>query len=374
MIAKAVVLFFWLAGSWSALMFADPGPFGVVLLTISVGLAMAGIGFGVMHDANHGSFSARAGVNRLVGHTMELLGGSSHLWRQQHNVLHHGFTNVAGADADIEPGPLLRFAPWQPWRPHHRFQHVYVWALYAVFPLRWFLWDDFRELATGRIGGRSFPPARGRTLAVALAGKCVFYLWAVILPVLFHPTWWLVAIWLLAALTLGTVLASVFQLAHCVGEARFHELPEGARMSTDWAEHQVTTTVDFARGNRLLAWYVGGLNFQIEHHLFPRVSHLHYPALAPIVEAVCRAHGVRYHSEPTLRSAVGANMRWLREMGRPPAAAPERSRPGGQRENESSNATSDGAKSVLRTKASASWAPYSRSMPESSHSTESGPV
>ena len=141
MIAKAVVLLGWLAVSWWALMFADPGPVGVVLLTISVGLAMAGIGFGVMHDANHGSFSARAGVNRVVGHTMELLGGSSLLWRQKHNVLHHGFTNVAGADADIEPGPLLRFAPWQPWRPYHRFQRVYVWALYAIYPLGWWLVD-----------------------------------------------------------------------------------------------------------------------------------------------------------------------------------------------------------------------------------------
>jgi linoleoyl-CoA desaturase len=319
MILNAAVLLGWLAASWAALMFASPGPLAVVLLTISLGLAMAGIGFGVMHDANHGSFSSSSRVNRIVAFTMELLGGSSHLWRQQHNVLHHGFTNVAGADADLEPGALLRFAPWQPWRPYHRFQHLYVWALYAIFPIRWFFWDDYRELVTGRIGGRSFPPARGRTLAVALAGKAVFYGWAVILPLVLHPTWWLVALWLLAALTLGNVLAPVFQLAHCVGEARFHDLPAGAPMSTGWAEHQVTTTVDFARGNRLLGWYVGGLNFQVEHHLFPRVSHLHYPAISRIVETLCRVHGVRYHAEPTLRSALTANVRWLRALGRAPS-------------------------------------------------------
>jgi linoleoyl-CoA desaturase len=324
MYLKTAVLLAWLGASWSALMFAHPSFLAAGLLTISVGLAMAGIGFGVMHDANHGSYSPSARVNAVLGLTLELLGGSSHLWKLQHNVLHHGFTNIAGEDADIEGGKLLRFAPWQPWRPYHRFQPIYVWALYALFPVRWFFVDDYRELATGRIGGRSFPPARGRTLAVALAGKLVFYAWAIVLPLVFHPTWWLVPIWLLAALSLGTVLASVFQLAHCVGEAAFHEVPGGGSMPTDWAVHQVTTTVDFARGNRLLSWYVGGLNFQIEHHLFPRVCHLRYPALSQIVERTCRRHGVRYHAEPSLRAAVRANMRWLREMGRRAVPTPGR--------------------------------------------------
>jgi len=315
MYLKSVVLLSWLGASWWALMFRHPGPAAVVLLTVSVGLAMAGIGFGIMHDANHGSYSPSARVNRLMGLTLELLGGNSHLWRQKHNVLHHGFTNVAGVDADIDAGPLLRFAPWQRWRPFHRWQRFYVWALYGLFPLRWFFWDDYRELATRRIGERSFPPPRGRTLAGALAGKAVFYGWAVVLPLALHPTWWLVPIWLLASFTLGTVLASVFQLAHCVGAADFHEPPQDARMTTDWAAHQVSTTVDFAPGNRLLSWYVGGLNFQVEHHLFPRVCHVHYLALAPIVREVCRAHGVRYRMERTLRGAVASNMRWLELMG-----------------------------------------------------------
>jgi linoleoyl-CoA desaturase len=321
MFLKSALLLGWLGASWAALMFAHPGPLGVALLAVSVGLAMAGIGFGVMHDANHGSYSSSPRVNAAMALTLELLGGSSHLWRQQHNVLHHGFTNIEGVDADIDAGPLLRFAPWQRWRPFHRWQRFYVWGLYGIFPLRWFLWDDYRELATGRIGERSFPPTRGRALAVALAGKAVFYAWAVALPLAFHPTWWLVPIWLLASLTLGTVLASVFQLAHCVGTAEFHRPPADERMAADWAVHQLATTVDFAPRNRLLTWYVGGLNFQVEHHLFPRICHVHYPALAPIVEEACRAHDVRYRVEPTLLGAVASNMRWLQAMGRRPAAA-----------------------------------------------------
>ena len=174
--------------------------------------------------------------------------------------------------------------------------------------------DDFRELATGRIGGQQFPPARGFPLLGALAGKALFVSWAFVLPAVLHPSWALLLLWGLGIFALGNVLAAVFQLAHCVGEAEF--LGSG-RIETDWAEHQVATTVDFAPANALLGWYLGGLNFQVEHHLFPRVCHLHYPALARIVEETCRKHGLRYRCEPTLRSALAANWRWLRGMGSP---------------------------------------------------------
>jgi linoleoyl-CoA desaturase len=136
------------------------------------------------------------------------------------------------------------------------------------------------------------------------------------LPALLHPLWAVALLWGLGLFILGNVLATVFQLAHCVGEAEFLD---SRAIERDWAEHQVATTVDFARGNRMLSWYLGGLNFQIEHHLFPRVCHLHYPALSVVVEETCRAHGVRYRSEPTLWSALAANWRWLRRMGSPEA-------------------------------------------------------
>jgi linoleoyl-CoA desaturase len=245
--------------------------------------------------------------------TLDLMGASSFLWRLKHNVLHHTYPNISGFDPDIEAGsPMLRLAPWQPRRPHHRFQHLYVWLLYGLFPLQWWFLHDIRELVTGRIGGHQFPRARGRTLFAAIAGKALFVSWAFVLPAFFHPWWALLLCWGLAIVTLGNVLAAVFQLAHCVGEAEFLG---SSSVESDWAEHQIATTVDFARGNGLLGWYLGGLNFQVEHHLFPRVCHLHYPALARIVEETCRAHGVRYRCEPTLGDALAANWRWLRRMG-----------------------------------------------------------
>jgi linoleoyl-CoA desaturase len=313
---KAVLIFAWFAASYGLLLLGHPPGWLAALLAVSLGLAWAGLGFDVMHDANHGSSAARPAWNRALAFSADLIGASGALWRQKHNVLHHTYTNVVGVDADLDSGALLRLAPSQPRRRGHRWQHLYAWLLYAVFPLRWFFFDDFRDLTAGRMGGQPFQRPRGWDLAALVLGKALFVSWAVVLPVVLHPTWWLLPLGLLTIGTLGVTLATVFQLAHAVGEAAFIE-PSGVMLPTDWATHQVTTTVDFARGNALLGWYLGGLNFQVVHHLFPRVSHVHYRALAPIVEIACRAHGVPYRAWPSFGAALGANVRWLRQLGRP---------------------------------------------------------
>jgi linoleoyl-CoA desaturase len=300
---KVAAMLFWLAGSWAAAVFLPMPDWGRVLLSISIGLAVAGIGFSVMHDANHGATSSSPRLNRVLSLTLDLIGASSALWRDKHNRNHHTYTNVAGADPDLEAGvPFLRVAPWQPRHPWHRFQHLYVWVIYAVFPLKWWFFDDLRDMVQ----------LRRRERLALLAGKAVFVGWAFVVPAMLHPSWGLCALWAVALVTLGNVVAAVFQLAHCVDSAEF-VAPDEARR--DWAQHQVATTVDFAPGNAVLGWYLGGLNFQVEHHLFARVCHLHYPALSRIVRATCAEHGVRYRCEPTLRSALAANMRWLRGLG-----------------------------------------------------------
>jgi linoleoyl-CoA desaturase len=220
-------------------------------------------------------------------------------------------------DTDLDAAPFLRLAWSQPRYAFHRYQHLYAWLLYGVLAVKWWFVDDLVDLVRGRIGQFPFPRPQGRELAAIVAGKAVFLGWAVVVPLVVFRSGWFAPLFLLGALTLGVVLSTVFQLAHAVPDAELHSaLPGEQQMQRGWAEHQVRATVDFAPSNRLLGWYVGGLNFQIEHHLFPEVCHTHYPALARIVEATCLEHLVPYRSEPSLRHAIAAHYRFLRALGR----------------------------------------------------------
>ncbi|HET8542500.1 MAG TPA: acyl-CoA desaturase, partial [Anaeromyxobacter sp.] len=291
MYAKTGAILGWFAVSYALLLlWGGTSAWLAVALTLSVALATAGIGFSVMHDANHGAYSRSARVNRAWGLALDFVGASSYLWRFKHNVHHHTYANIDGMDADIDGEPFLRLARTQRLRAFHRYQHLYAWPLYGVLAVKWWFVDDVLDLVRGRIGELPFPRPRGRELVAILAGKAVFLTWALVVPALVFRSGWAVVLFLFGSLTLGVVLSTVFQLAHAVPDAEFHSAVSGdLRMPTGWAEHQVRATVDFAPSNRLLGWYVGGLNFQIEHHLLPDVCHVHYPALAIIVEATCLA-------------------------------------------------------------------------------------
>jgi linoleoyl-CoA desaturase len=182
--------------------------------------------------------------------------------------------------------------------------------------MKWHVYDDFRDLVKGRIGGHVFARPRGWDLATLIGGKALFFSLALLIPMLLHPAWIVLLFYAMASFVQGLALSLVIQLAHCVEEASF-PLPSAAtgRMDSPWAVHQVQSTVDFGRGNRVLSWYAGGLNFQIEHHLFPQVCHVHYPALAPLVEQTCAEFGLRYSTHDTYRSALMSHYRWLRRMG-----------------------------------------------------------
>ncbi len=293
-----------------------------VPLAVLLGLLLAAVGFNVQHDGGHHAYSERNWVNKLAARTLDLLGGSSYIWARKHNAIHHSYTNIAGHDDDINVGAFGRLAPHQRCLGFHRFQHLYLWILYGFLPIKWHLVDDFRDVLTGRIGEHRFPRPHGRDLAMFLGGKAAFFTLAFGLPLLLHPWWIVLVFYALVSFVEGVVLSVVFQLAHCVEEAEF-PLPrrDTGRIDSPWAEHQVQTTVDFAPRNRLLSWCLGGLNFQIEHHLFPQICHVHYPALAPLVEETCRQFGLRYAVNSTFRAGVASHFRWLRRMGRPAAEA-----------------------------------------------------
>jgi linoleoyl-CoA desaturase len=316
MYIKTAILAVLLGASYLGLLAAHTA-WQAIPLAISLGLVGAGIGFNVQHDGGHEAYSERRFINRLMAMTIDLLGGSSYVWRWKHNVIHHSYPNIAGADDDIEIQPLARLSPHQRHHSLHRGQHIYLWVLYGLLPVKWHFVDDFRQVAAGRITGHSFPRPRGWDLAVFVGGKLLFYGWAFVLPALFHPFGAVLGCYAIASFVMGVTMSVVFQLAHVVPDADFPAPDASARLAHDFAEHQVRTAVDFGRTSRLCCWYTGGLNFQIEHHLFPRVSHIHYPALSRIVEATAREYGVPYAAHPTARAAILGHWRWLHRMGRP---------------------------------------------------------
>ncbi|MHB8641533.1 MAG: fatty acid desaturase family protein [Gaiellaceae bacterium] len=317
LLTKAFVAFVLLAAGWSTLMF---GSAGIVLGLVCFAAVVVGtmlLAFCVMHDANHGAYFRSRRLNHLLGWTADVgLGISSYAWRVKHNVAHHTYTNVDGYDADITQVPLARFMPTQPRRPWYRFQHLYIWPLYSLMVLRWQTAGDIAALRRGSIGRSVLRWPRGWDLVGITTGKAIFVAWAIVVPLFIFP-WWLVLVGYVAfTMIMGLVTATTFQLAHCVEEAEFASPSDLHDRRRIWAVHEVETTVDFCPRNRVLTWILGGLNFQIEHHLFPRVPHTHYPRIAEIVRRNCELHGVRYSYQPTLRAALRSHQRHLRTLGR----------------------------------------------------------
>ena len=321
MFRKTAIIFATFVATYLALVFVADAWWQVVPLAVVLGLSVVAIGFNVMHDASHEAYSERRWLNRLMAMSLDLVGGSSHFWRSKHVLFHHTFVNVIGYDTDINLAGLGRLTPHHPRAWLHRWQHWYAWLLYGLLVIKWHLFDDFRLVLTGRMGEHRVRPPRGWQLAVFCGGKVVFALFAFVLPLTLHSFWAVAATYTLAAAVTGVVLGAVFQLAHCVEGTDFPLDHTPGRIDNGWAAHQVETSVDFARNSRAAAWLLGGLNFQIEHHLFARMCHVNYPVIAPVVEQTCAEFGVRYGQNATVLQALASHYRWLRQLGAAPATA-----------------------------------------------------
>lgn len=284
-----------------------------------LGSFLASIGFNVMHDACHGSYSQRKWVNDLLGLSLNALGGNAFIWKFKHNILHHTYTNVDGMDDDIAKSPLMRQCRTQKWVPAHRFQHIYVVLVYAISSFAWVFIMDFNKYLTQRVYTTPLQKMSTQEHVVFWVSKVLYMLFYVVIPVYFVG-WgpWALG-FAVMHIVMGLTLALVFQLAHVVEHTEFEVTDgESTQIENAWAEHQVRTTANFAPHNRFINWYVGGLNYQIEHHLFPRVSHVHYPALSKIVSDTCKEHGLPYHTYPTMTASMISHFRMMKALGERP--------------------------------------------------------
>jgi len=290
-----------------------------LILSGVMGIGISGIGMCVMHDALHGSYSKKEWLNKLLGGTMYLLGGNVFNWKIQHNVLHHTYTNIEGEDEDIGPRWPLRLSQNAPIRKINRYQYIHAFFFYGLMSITRIINDFIRLAEYNKTGITRKHNANPTGEYFKMTGIKIVYLFAFIgLPILVTPfTWWQVLIGFTTMhWVAGSILSTVFQLAHVVEGAEQPLPDESGVINHDWAVHEVRTTSDFARNNAVINWCVGGLNFQIEHHLFPYISHVHYRKIAPIVESTANQFGLSYNLKPSFINALLSHIRRLKELGR----------------------------------------------------------
>ena len=295
-------------------------PWLVLLMWFLMGLGMSGIGLSIMHDANHGAYSKHQKVNNVIGYVINLVGGNSINWKIQHNILHHSYTNIHHLDEDIAPGKVLRLCPHEERLPHHKYQHIYAWFVYTLMTLMWSTTKDFRQLFRFkrenllRLQSRSFQ----FRITELFISKAIYFGYILVIPLIFIQTsWWIILIgYVIMHMFCGLFLACVFQPAHVVPETEYPVPDDQGNMENHWAIHQLLTTTNFAPSSKIFSWFVGGLNYQIEHHLFPNVCHVHYRKLSEIVRKTAKEFSLPYYTQPSFLRALIQHGRMLYKLGR----------------------------------------------------------
>lgn len=320
LVVKSIVMVLLFLVPYFVLIFSNiSSPLIVLGLWGIMGLGMTGIGLNIMHDANHGSFSKKQKWNKLMAYSLEVLGGSSYIWRLQHNVMHHTYTNVHGADHDIEGPDFLRFSPDQEMKKVHRFQFLYAWFFYGFMSLSFISTKDFKFMYAfrdlGLIKSKEEFRKEFRKLVIS---KVIYYLIIMVIPMLLVPVspWIIVVGFLTMHYISGFILSIIFQTAHVMPDCEFPQPTDDGLIDNNWAVHQMLTTTNFAPKNRVFSWLVGGLNFQVEHHLFANISHIHYRKISKIVSETAKEYGIPYNTEPTFLSAIRKHAKMLYQLGR----------------------------------------------------------
>ena len=299
-------------------------PLMLICMVIIMSFGLGGIGLSVMHDANHGAYSKRNWVNTFIGYSLNLVGANAFNWKIQHNVLHHTYTNVHEEDEDIISRGILRMTPHSRWKSIYKFQHIYAWFLYGLMTLSWMFFKDFARLIRYRNNGLAKKHKANVTKEwIILIGTKLFYTaYIFVVPLVFTSLlWWQIITGILIMHYIaGFMLAIIFQPAHVIDGTEF-PLPDNERvLENNWAIHQLLTTTNFGNKSKWFSWYVGGLNFQIEHHLFPNVCHVHYRKIASIVKRTAHEYGLPYKSATTFFGALQGHARLLKQLGLKPIA------------------------------------------------------
>ena len=322
---KTIVMFSILFAPYFLILTLDIHELWKLAFTILMGVGMAGVGMNVMHDGNHGTYSSKSWVNKFMGSSIYVLAGNVYNWQVQHNVLHHTYTNIQGHDEDLDAGRILRFSKHTEWRRFHKFQHYYSIFLYGLLTFNWALTTDFKQTRNylkRKLSYGKMPKPSIQWTKLAITKLIYFSIWIVLPLAITDLAWWKILLgFFIMHYTAGLILSVIFQLAHVVGENEMYQPSEDGKMDKSWMVHQLFTTTNFSTKNRIVNWFTGGLNFQVEHHIFPNISHIHYPKIAKIVKKTANEFSLPYNEYETTRKAILEHFRYLKLMGQKPEIA-----------------------------------------------------
>jgi linoleoyl-CoA desaturase len=319
---KTIVMFSIFLTPYFLILTLDMNQWLQLLLTVVIGIGMAGVGMNVMHDGNHGSYSSKKWLNNLMGSSIYILAGNVYNWKVQHNVLHHTYTNIHGHDEDLENSDLIRFSEHAKWKRFHRFQHYYSIFLYGLLTINWAITSDFKQMhryIKAKLTCGKFPSPTTRWSILIITKMIYASIWIIVPMLVLDIAWWKILIgFFVMHYTAGLILSVVFQLAHVIKEAETPLPDETGSMKNTWAIHQLFTTVNFSTKNRIVNWFTGGLNHQVEHHIFPHISHIHYTQISKIVKQTAKEFNLPYNEYKTTRKAIISHFQHLKELGKKP--------------------------------------------------------
>lgn len=321
--SKAVLMFALFFVPFALILTISLPEWAMLLLAIVSGVGMAGVGMNVMHDSNHESFSSRKWVNQLMGSSMYILAGNVYNWKVQHNVLHHTFTNIKDHDEDIDAGRVVRFSKHSKWFKIHRLQKYYAIFIYGLLTINWAITTDVKQMRRYLKQGLSYGefPNPKVQWTILIITKLMYYSFWLLLPMtVLDISWWKVLIGFFAMhYTAGLILSLIFQLAHVVPNTEMPLPDKDGNLEHTWAIHQLYTTSNFAPNNKFVSFCTGGLNHQVEHHIFPHISHIHYSKIAKIVKETTKEFNLPYHEYKTVTKALKEHFNQLKTLGMEPA-------------------------------------------------------
>ncbi len=305
---------FWMI-SWYAIILLRDHFWLAVLTGVAHMFTHVMIAFNVAHDANHNAMFKSKRANTFVGYIIELLGCSRKMWVLSHNQEHHSFVNVHQHDNNIDGFNLVRLCPHDKWAPRFKYQWLYAPFVYGLVTFNYATFRDIKLL---------FRYSKDRSTRLSpkfyvefALFKIIYYSYLFFIPIFVFGVSFkiIVAYFLLGHFVNGLFLTIIFVTGHLVESTTYPDV-ENNIVSKNWAVHVISTTCDYSTRSSFMQWLIGGINLHVAHHLFPKICHVHYKHISPIIRRVARKHGYACQEIPLFTTAVKSHFKLLKLLGR----------------------------------------------------------